>query len=472
MKKNLICLLFCIYSFPAWSSDIDSVQVTEAGLPVLIIETVDGEWPTFKMAQKTDSTYIGNTILEAPKVPGRAYIKYKNKIIFDSQEYIKDSCGMTIRIRGNTSAFTDKQPYKIKLEKKADMLCRGADSIYKDKNWLLIKEKKLRNMIGFKINELTKLQWTPAFRYVNVIMNGDYRGVYILIESVKRNTRCRLDVSDSGYIAEYDPYFWNEDVYIESALKWVTWLPMHYTFKYPDSDEITQEQLDYFATYIDHVEDALHTLDYPDYIDVESFARWMIARDILGNNDGAGSNIFFTKYDNTPNSKLKMANLWDLDGIMKNKDKWDEVHRKGIFYYFDLFEWSKNQDFKRMYKNIWRDEKDVIFDQMLTFLDDYAKSEEAVAMDKSIVLDNQRWNTDNDGVEMCINNAKDWFTTRKSWLQESIDDIYVGIENIQFDETEDMPVYYNLKGQRLTTPPTKGVFIKKTKNKKSHILIK
>lgn len=472
MKKLLTCILFCATLLPCMSKDVDTTLVAQAGFPVLVIETVNGEWPTFKIAQKTDSSYIGNSITEAEKVPGRVYLKYKNEIIYDSHEYIKDSLGMTIKVRGNTSAYTDKRSYKIKLQKKADMLCRGVDSIYKDKNWILIKEKKLRNRVGFKINELAKLQWTPAFQYVNVIMNGSYEGIYILMESVKRNTKCRLDVSDTGYIAEYDPYFWNEDVFVWSNLNWITWLPMNYTFKYPDSEDITQEQIDYFATYIDKVEDSLHDGSYPDYIDVESFARWMIARDILGNSDGAGSNIFFTKYDNTPNSKIMMANLWDLDGIMKNENKWDEVHKKGIFYYFDLFEWSKNHDFRRMYKYIWNQEKDAIFDQMKNFLDEYPTSEEAIAMDKSIVLDNQRWNTDNDGVEVSIKNAKDWFTKRKKWLDDAIDDIYVGIENIQLDETEDTPVYYNLKGQRLNTPPTKGVYIRTTKGKKSHIFIK
>ena len=65
---------------------------------------------------------------------------------------------MTIKIRGNSTPYFDKKPYKIKLQKKGDMLCRG-DSKFNDKNWLLIKDgdESINAFIGFKTNELFKL---------------------------------------------------------------------------------------------------------------------------------------------------------------------------------------------------------------------------------------------------------------------------------------------------------------------------
>lgn len=467
MKQFFIGLLILSNIMSARGDSVDSLQIEEAGLPIVVIETVNGEWPSYKMAHKSDPSYLGNTIGESTKVPGRVYIRYKGKIVYDSHEYVKDSCGMTIKIRGNTSVISVKKPYKIKLQKKADMLFRGDDSIYKDKNWILIKDKKLRNRVGYKINELAKLQWTPEFRYVNVIINGSYEGLYILMESVKRNNKCRLKVSDTGFIAEYDPYFWNENVYVKSK---INRLPMHYTFKYPDSEEITQEQLDYFEGYIDKVETALFNESFSDYIDVESFARWMLAHDILGNNDGAGANIYFTKYDDSPDSKLMMANLWDMDGIMMNKDKWDEIHRLGIFYYDYLFGSSNNYDFKRMYKNIWENEKDDIFDKIQSFLDEYGTSEEGIALNKSIALDNIRWDDYNVGVDESIAIAKEWFTSRKEWMDKAVNDIVVGIETISADETNHAPMFYNLQGQRLNTPPAKGIYIQKTNRNKSRVI--
>ena len=44
------------------------------------------------------------------------------------------------------------------------------------------------------------LQWAPKCHYVNVLFNGAFRGIYLLIEPVKRNPKCRLDVAEDGYI--------------------------------------------------------------------------------------------------------------------------------------------------------------------------------------------------------------------------------------------------------------------------------
>lgn len=462
--RYLTIILLCISSLHCLGDDNDSAQVADAGLPVVYINTITGERPTFRTAYKENPDWIGNTITDEEKLPGRIYIQLKGKTIYDSHEYVKDSTGMTIKVRGNTSAFlSDKWPYKIKLQKKADLLCRDNDSIYKDKEWILIRDEDIMNMIGFKVNELMKMQWTPAFKYVNVIMNGRYEGLYMLLESVKRNQKCRLDVSESGFIAEFDPYWWSEPKYVESHLTWIPWLYMNYTFKYPDKDDITDEQLDYFADYIRKVEESISDDNCQQYIDVESFARWMLARDILGNGDAAGSNIYFTKYDNTDNSKLKMANLWDLEGSMRTEKAWDQVHKMGVFYYHDLFD-IDNEVFIKKYKEVWSTDSATVFNGILSFLDDYARSDEAKAMDRSIELDNLRWNNDNESIQVRIDKAKAWFTSRSQWLSYAVSTVLTSSEieeqeRLAIEKLENATTYYNLKGQKIKNPPT-GVYIR------------
>ena len=112
------------------------------------------------------------------------------------------------------------------------MLCRG-NNLFRDKNWLLLRADNLNTVIGFKVSEILNMQWTPGYQFVNVIFNDDYRGLYLLTEAVERNTDCRIDVDKStGFIAEFDAYWWNEDFYIPSGL----YSPeLSYTFKYPDA---------------------------------------------------------------------------------------------------------------------------------------------------------------------------------------------------------------------------------------------
>lgn len=147
------------------------------------------------------------------------------------------------------------------------------------------------------------LQWTPQGEYVNVIVNREYFGFYFLSESVERNDKCRINVDKkTGFIFEFDTYWWNEKLYVQSPI--LTTKSQNYTFKYPDSDDITDEQLEYFTQMIYQVENSLLNGTYPEYLDVESFAAWMLAHDLLGNWDSGGSNMYLTKYDNTFQSKV------------------------------------------------------------------------------------------------------------------------------------------------------------------------
>ncbi len=238
-----ICISSCSYIVSA-STLYDINDIRAIGLPVLEVQTNNNEEPTCDYLYQSDC-YPLSTIANATKVPGRLLLMDKNDTIYDSGAYFPDSTGMTIKIRGNCSAFERKKSYKLKLQKKADLLCRSfKETDYRDKNWVLLRTDEmypiLNILVGLKINEMMALPWTPAWRFVNVVINGDYRGVYVLAESVKRNADCRLNVDkQTGFIVEYDPYYWNEDVYVESSIP----SSLHYSFKYPDSEDITEQQL-------------------------------------------------------------------------------------------------------------------------------------------------------------------------------------------------------------------------------------
>ena len=274
MRKTFFIIIWLFVCF-AHAQNVDLKTLRNIGLPVVVVETIDEEEPSCEYLTPEDG-YPGYSIRNATKVPGKVFMIEGNDTIYNSGEYEDDVSGMTIKIRGNNSAFTEKKPYKIKLQKKADML--GEDDKYKDKDWVLLKDENpsLNLMIGLKVNELVGLQWTPRFKFVNLLFNGDYRGVYMLCESVNRNTDCRLNVSKSGFIFEMDPYWWNEDVWFKSNMS-----NRRYTFKYPDSEDVTPEQLDYLIEYMTKVDFSPYDGTYEQYLDMESFASWVLGHDIL-----------------------------------------------------------------------------------------------------------------------------------------------------------------------------------------------
>ena len=161
MRRSCLLLLLSVISVSL---------VRAQTLPVLSITTDGGEEPACDFVFAPEGQF-GISITNNQKVPGRAVLTENGNTLYDSGEYQKDSTGMTIRIRGNTSAYySSKKPYKIKLEKKNDMLGRN-DSCYYDKNWMLIDSggDELNTMIGLKVNEIMGLGgWTPAYKFVNL----------------------------------------------------------------------------------------------------------------------------------------------------------------------------------------------------------------------------------------------------------------------------------------------------------------
>ncbi|MBR5716268.1 MAG: CotH kinase family protein [Bacteroidales bacterium] len=394
------------------SIPLDSIR--SLVLPVVTIETVDGEEPTCERAVPPEEEgAVGMGITNVTKIPGHLVITLGGDTLYDSGPYVKDSTGMRVKIRGNSSAWTPKKPYKVKLERKADLLLRGDEERYADRDWVLLKDPLFRLHIGFETGRLIGMEWTPAHRYVNLVMNGDYRGLYLLCEPVERNTRCRIVTEKSGFIAESDPFWWLEPLSIPSSL-----MPhFRWTLKYPDSDDVTDEELSFITRELEGIEKAVRGTDYPSCIDVESWARWLLAHEILGTEDCYGSNIFVACNDSL-GSKARMPVLWDFDSIFQMEDDWSNVHNHRFF--FNRLLSSANGAFRQAYRTLWEETRRSVFDGILSYIDGYAISEEAGAVDAAMRLDADRWHSEYTSLRDHLDKARAWFNTREAWLEEHI----------------------------------------------------
>ncbi len=402
-------------SDPGWSSDNanpDLASTISLGLPVLDIATVDAEEPTCDRVSAPEGS-IGAGITNATKVPGyvRRY-EPDGLLSYDSGDYMDGESGMTLKIRGNTSAWQLRKPYKIKLQKKADLLCRG-DKKYNDKNWVLLNDYDMMLRNGMWVNELVGLDWTPQCQYVNVRMNGEYRGVYLLCEAVERNTDCRINVSKTGFIVELDAYWWNEGgAYVPSTLAPV-W---NYTFKYPDFEDMDNAAKSYVADVMMRYELSPSKGDYDELIDCESFAAWLIGHDILGTLDYGGSNMYFSKYDDTPSSKIRRPTMWDFDSSEQTKDAWCNSH----LYYYDKLFGSTNNAFVRAYARYWQNTGSTVCDRMVERLTRFQESPEAAAYDASMALTNLHWGIAGKMSQQCTGRSVKWYTERQRWLKNAM----------------------------------------------------
>lgn len=452
----LFLLLFCL-NIKA-QTDFSFENISKIGLPVVSVITLNGEEPVCDYVTHPEGS-MGESITNATKVPCRIIITKNQDILFDSGDYEKNVSGATIKINGNTGAYHDNKPYKIKLQVKEDLLLRG-DKKYKDKEWRLLKDARtLNTVIGLKMNELIGMPWTPSYMPCNVFINNDYRGCYLLIESVKRNSDSRLNVDENtGFIVERDPYWWNESIYfstdyfnMSNGYRW--------TWKYPDEDDVTEEITEYVQSSINRAEKSIKEGNYEQYIDVNSFVSWILAHDILGTWDSGGSNLYLMRYDN--NSLLQMANMWDFDTIFwMNKDSFSRYHTESYDYYFPLLFNNVNTTFLYAYINKWNKIKDIIPQQIIDFIKEFADSEEGKALQLSREYYTKRWNKELTTVSEDVEKVTDWFNNHLPWLDTTINNMSkpTGISTTYLNQNAHSSPIFDIHGKQMNTPQ-KGINI-------------
>ena len=465
MKRKLILLifiLFCINEVIAQNTDFSQENIDKIGLKVIHIETENNEEPECEFAEAPEGC-MGMTSINAKKVKCRIYITLKGDTLYDSGMFEKNQSGATIKINGNTSAYfaiPGNYPYKIKLQKKADLLNRNNER-FDDKEWRLINDGyTLNTIIGLKISELLQFSWTPAYTPCNVFINGDYRGCYLLIESVKRNKDCRINVDKtSGYIVERDPYWWKENRFFTTnyfaSSKGYRW-----TWKYPDEDDVLLEQEDYITQFINDTEQSILNGTYSNYIDIKSFAKWILAHDILGSKDSGGTNLYVVKYDDTPNSLLEMPVLWDFDSNFRMEPgEFSKCHNNaGDFYFYNLFN-NTNNSFTSKYKELWLQIKPTLLSTITQYILSITDSEYGRALESSRMLHYNRWGyTPYETIGELAQEAINWFNNHLDKLDVNINKLAdnTSISAIKTKEKYDV---YNLLGNKVYKPK-KGIYIK------------
>ena len=151
------------------------------------------------------------------------YIDCKVSISNCEEKYFLSEVVAEIKVRGNATATYPKKPFRIKFDKKQTML--GLNDDLKAKSWVLLAEygdytmfeQSLGLYLGNAILEEDNL-YCSDFMHVNVCVNGEYRGVYLLVEQQQVNSG-RVDINepeedyigtDIGYFFELDGYYYNE----------------------------------------------------------------------------------------------------------------------------------------------------------------------------------------------------------------------------------------------------------------------
>jgi len=202
--------------------------------------------------------------------------------------------------------------------------------------------------------------------YCEVVLNGDYRGLYVLEEKIKADDN-RVDVikiasTDNsgealtgGYITKADkttggdPVAWTMNAYNSTPSNPVL---ANYIHHLPKPELVTTTQTNYIKGEFFRLESTAMNNNisplngYPSVIDVPSFIDFMIINEIASNPDAYQFSTFFHK---DRNGKLRAGPIWDLDLSFGNDLKlWGYDRSKTNLWYFEDYYYNNGSRF-------WRD---------------------------------------------------------------------------------------------------------------------
>ena len=239
-----------------------------------------------------------------------------------------------VELQGFTGPYYPKKNYDFDIVDDAgleyDTVLLGLPS----ENDFILKAEYLdlslmKNQIAYTMSR-NMGRYAPRTKYCEVLVDGEYMGVFSLTEKIKRDDNrvdiAKLDSIDisgeeltGGYIIEinenFTPNDWESD-YL--PINYATCgLPVAYKMVEPRIENIQPEQLDYIVAYVDSFEDALHGPDFLDtavgyrnYISVKSFIDFMLVNEFSSNYDSYGRSTFLYK---EKNGQLFIGPPWDYD---------------------------------------------------------------------------------------------------------------------------------------------------------------
>ncbi len=250
-------------------------------------------------------------------------------IVSEGGTQLLATSGTGVRGRGNASWGFPKKPYRLKFAEKQSPLGAPASA----KKWTLINnygdKTLMRNILAFEVSRRLGMAYTPFCTPVDVILNGEYQGCYQFCDQVEVGTG-RVEAK-KGYLIEIDAYAYDEDVYFYSPKS------MPVTVKYPDSDDITPEQLSFIEDFFSQMEKAVFGVNYADpengyrrYLDVDSFLKDFIIGEFCGNTDTYWS-VYM--YKDGADGKLFTGPAWDYDLAFENDNRTYPINNLAGYIY-------------------------------------------------------------------------------------------------------------------------------------------
>jgi len=379
ISKKLIPV-FSTNAVKVWVGDVEQVSgVTEVDFSNAVKYTFLGA----KGGEKEITVQLQGEAFSIPHIT----ITIDNEVEVTSKEdYLKANINVEgnklypnysgtteIRGRGNSTWSYPKKPYRLKLTTKSEVL--GLPSA---RNWVLLANyldpSLMCNTVAMKVGRDLGLPYTNQTIPVDLTINGQYRGSYLLTQQVEVDEN-RVNIGEDGFLFELDTYY-DEDYQFKSSN-----YNLPVMIKAPDLEsdaEITPIQEDF-----QNLESKIFSSNFPnsnyvESLDINAFAKFILVYFLTGNEEiNHPKSIYLTK---KVAGKYTFGPIWDFDWAygFESGDKHFTNPSRPLF-------WSGNavgtRFFKRLFedpyvqnafRSEWSNFKQHKFDNLIKYIDEYA----------------------------------------------------------------------------------------------------
>lgn len=442
MKNNYFSSLLC-YSqllIVLFFCDSFSQTFTSSNLPIIII-TTDINLATNQPYEIIDDPDVYGTMKIIRHADGtRNFLTDQN-----TAAYLNYNGRLGIQIRGSSSQFLDKKAYKV-TTLLADNISNNNVSLLgmpAENDWVLnglaFDPSLIRDYLAYNLSSQMG-NYAPRTHYCELVINGEYRGLYLLQEKIKADTN-RVNVqkiisSDNTGINLSGGYITKADK--TTGGDFVAWSNIAYNGQFvdyihdlPKQEDVTFQQNAYIQNVFNGFQATMSANNsslfdgYPTQIDVPTFVDFMLSNELAANADGYQFSTYFHK---DRGGKLRAGPLWDFNLTLGNDlflfgydrskvDTWQfsDGGNEGSKFWKDLFD---NLTFKcylsKRLNQLIQNGQPMNNTVLNTFIDATIS-----LISEAMVRENEKWNTiPNNPLE--IMNLKTFISNRIVWMSNQL----------------------------------------------------
>jgi hypothetical protein len=304
---------------PWWFQE--PIVLDEFNLPIILIDTYGAEIPN------------------EPRIPASmGIINNESEVNYIDDPFNDFDGSITIERRGNSSQWQGKTPYRFEtVDDEGDNSNVELLGMPAENDWVLYApwqdKTMIRNVLTYQLsNEMGR--YASRSRHVELYLNDEYRGIYVLMEKIKRDGN-RVDISKlnpdeitgddvtGGYILKFDWFNTGDNIGgFESEFD-----DMIYNYHYPKPSDIVPEQEAYIQDYINGFETIMMGTDYtndstgyPSMMNVESFVDFILLQELAKNVDAYRLSTYIYKDKESVDNRLIAGPVWDINHGFGNCD--------------------------------------------------------------------------------------------------------------------------------------------------------